>query len=324
MVSKATVSRVLNNEPGVSDELRRQVKEAMAGRELPVTVGRTRPANIALIIGLNQPLLENFAAAILSGVAKYSFEQGVETSMLFMPASRARKTNLLKTVRDRRCNAAIMLFAAPFTEQLPEFGDSGIPTMLVAGRSEAEHVGYIDTDPVAGTRQAVGHLISLGHRRIGFLGGPMQSDYDHAQRLEGYRETMRDAHLPINDNWVIPHQPTLLTAQAGYEQALQLLDRASEITAMFANNDEMAYGAVRACVERGRRVPQDVSVVGFDDYPNSAYFNPPLTTVRQPMADMGYEAAKFVDTMARGVIERLPRRVLSGELVVRASSARAE
>jgi DNA-binding LacI/PurR family transcriptional regulator len=150
----------------------------------------------------------------------------------------------------------------------------------------------------------------------------MQSDYDHAQRLEGYRATMRDAGLVANDKWVIPHHPTLLTAQAGYEQALRLLNQAPEITAIFANNDEMAYGAVRACVEKGKRVPQDISVVGFDDYPNSAYFNPPLTTVRQPMADMGYEAAKFVDTMARGVIERLPRRVLSGELVVRASTAR--
>ena len=321
-VSKATVSRVLNNEAGVSEELRERVKKAVRQRDYRPRVVSNRLTNVALIVAMERPVMESFAAGIFSGVAAYAFEHGIETSVVFYPVSRPRNQPLVQAVRERRCNAAILLFPAQMTDQLQSLSESGIPTMLVAGRAEIDKIGYVDTDSHPGAQQVVEHLIGLGHRRIGMLCGPIDSgDFDHAERLNGYQSALRQAGLAGEERWLIPHQPTHETPRAGYLQMQELLKRDPAITAVFANNDEMAYGAILACTESGRRVPEDISVTGFDDYQNSQFYSPPLTTFRQPITQMGYEAAKFVDTVSRGVIDQLPRRVLQGELITRKSTA---
>lgn len=321
-VSKATVSRVLNNEAGVSEELRERVKKAVQQRDYRPRVVSNRLTNVALIVAMERPVMESFAAGIFSGVAAYAFEYGIETSVVFYPVSRPRNQPLVQAVRERRCNAAILLFPSQLTDQLQPLSDADIPTMLIAGRTEIDKIGYVDTDSHPGAQQVVEHLIRLGHRRIGMLCGPIGGgDIDHTERLNGYQSAMKQAGLAGDARWIVSHQPTQETPRAGYLQMQELLRRDPAVTAVFANNDEMAYGAILACTESGRRVPEDISVAGFDDYQDSQFYSPPLTTFRQPITQMGYEAAKFVDTVSRGVIDQLPRRVLQGELITRKSTA---
>jgi DNA-binding LacI/PurR family transcriptional regulator len=269
------------------------------------------------------PVLEEFAADVLSGIASYAFEQGVETSMLYLPMKQNPPADLVSLLRERRCDAALLLHTPPSLRQIQDLVDSGIPVMLLANQSEIVGLGYVDSDSQAGARQLMRHLFDLGHERIGFLAGEMLDNYDHQQRQATYQHCMKQAGLKIQPNWIVPHQPTNHASEAGYRQALTLLENDASITAIFANNDTMAYGAIWACEEMGRKVPHDISVVGFDDYRASSFFNPPLTTIRQPITTLGYEAAKSVDLVVRGITDQLLQRVMNCELIVRQSSSRA-
>jgi len=319
-VSIATVSRVVNHRPDVSDYLRGKVQEVLAKSNFRPRVISNRPTHIAIVMEMELPLLEDFWANILSGISKYAFEQGVVTSILFFSSLWAQKVDLLKAIRERRCNAAVLLGPAKLQRQLDSLAKSGIPTILVAERSDIPNIGFLDAAGLDGAVSATEYLISLDHKRIAFLAGSLEMKSDHCNRLAGYKRAMRAANLEINPDWIISHIPLSPTPSAGYEQTKLALLADPTITAIIAVNDSMAYGAILACSDLGRRVPDDISIIGFDDYPNSAYSNPPLTTIRQPMLQMGYEAAKAADTMARGIIDAPPRQVFSGELIVRKST----
>jgi DNA-binding LacI/PurR family transcriptional regulator len=320
-VSTATVSRVINNYSDVSEAMRLRVRQVMRKSSYRPRMVRNRCTNLGIVVELVNPVVEHFTAEVLSGIAKYSFEQGVETSMLFLPSRQLYDEDLLKKIRERRCDAAIMISSNKTKEQLPDLVESGLPCILIAERYEHDGVGYVDTDPFNGALLAMDHLMSLGHRRIAFLAGPKENTYDHQQRLEGYRQAMAVAGQVIAPQWIVDHDDTFRTQEAGYKQARQALAQDPSITAIFANNDAMAYGAILACVESGRKVPEDISVIGFDDYPNSAFFNPPLTTIRQPLMQMGYDASRHADMLVRGVLEDVPHTTASGELLVRKSTA---
>jgi LacI family transcriptional regulator len=166
-----------------------------------------------------------------------------------------------------------------------------------------------------GAYEGIRHLIELGHRRIAHIAGPT-SHPDAIERLEGYRAALEDANIPFD--------PSLITVgdymeQSGVLAVESLLARGALFTAIFAANDQMAYGASVALYRRGIRVPHDVSLVGFDDLPSSSYFTPPLTTVRQPGPEMGWEAARLVLALLEGY--NYTPEPLSTRLVVRESTA---
>jgi DNA-binding LacI/PurR family transcriptional regulator len=217
----------------------------------------------------------------------------------------------------------VIVFSQNFNdEQLTALSKGGLPTMLVSARREIEDVGYIDVDSYAGGIMATEYLLSLGHSRIAFLAGPTFRNIDNQKRIEGFRKAISVSDL-TEAPLIIEHQATSLTQEAGYFQA-QLALRNPDITAIFANNDEMAHGAMLACVESGMKIPEDISIIGFDDCPNSQYSIPPLTSVKQPLISMGYEAIKMVDMKVRGVIDILPQKILQGVLVKRKSACQAK
>lgn len=317
-VSIATVSRVINNRADVSDSLRKRVRGVLVKNEYRPRIIRNRKTNLAIVIELENPIIEAFTAGILSGIAAYAFEQGVSTSVIFMPRGRTQDQQTVEAIRERRCDAAIVLYAKG-DDTASTLAGEGIPSVLVAQRTEVSSIGYIDVDPFGGAVEATNYLIGLGHQRIAYLSAATAESFDNKQRLAGYQKVMEDAGL-ADSRWIIPHHPTMKSQELGYEQAGQVLKIDPTITAIFAATDEIAAGAILACEETGRRVPHDISIIGFDDYPSSAFLNPPLTTIHQPMTQMGYEAAKFADTFVRDVIPELPRKVLKGKLIVRRST----
>jgi LacI family transcriptional regulator len=169
----------------------------------------------------------------------------------------------------------------------------------------------------AGGMRATEHLLSLGHRRIGFIEGPPRLLCSRA-RLDGYRAALDAAGLAVDDALVRQGD---FYHESGFAGGAAMLDLADPPTAIFASSDQMAFGVYEAVRQRGLRVPDDVSVVGFDDLPEVRWSSPPLTTVRQPLAEMGLLAARTVIRLASGESIESPRIELATDLVVRESTA---
>jgi LacI family transcriptional regulator len=169
----------------------------------------------------------------------------------------------------------------------------------------------------AGGLRATEHLLELGHRRIGFISGPKRMMCSRA-RLDGYRAALEAAGVPAAEELI---EQGDFYHESGFAGGMALLGLDEPPTAVFAASDQMAFGVYEAARQRGLRVPDDVSVVGFDDLPEARWACPPLTTVRQPLSEMGLLAARTVMRLAQGETVESPRVELSTELMVRVSSA---
>lgn len=317
-VSIATVSRVLNNEQGVSDEVRRKTLELMEKNGYRPRPNTRRGTRLGVVMQDAAPDFDGFFSRVLTGIFAYASEENVETTLIHYRAERNEGVSVAEFLRRKRCNGAV--FMASASVDAAELVASRIPTVFVANRNPHPSVGFIDCDSYAGALEQMNYLLRLGHRKIGYLSGQLEGYVDHLERLAAYQDAMKSAGLEVRKNWVVDYEPGP-SEQSGFNQAKKLLADEPGVTAIFACNDLMAYGAVCACVEAGRRVPEDLSVVGYDDNSTSRFYNPPLTTVRQPLRDMGYEAAKWVDRKLRGKLTELPRKVLTSELIVRRSCA---
>ena len=232
------------------------------------------------------------------------------------------QVDFLRVLRERRCDGVIPLFASTLSaEELSRLAEANIATMVLNGPCEHRAGGYLYTDPNAGMELLLTHLSHLGHRDIAYLAGPQAGDYDNSQRVAVFVEHRKAAGNADVAQLLAVHQPTRDAQEAGHLQAMDILQRRPNVTAMIANNDEMAYGAMLACHESQRRVPDDISIVGFDDYTNSQYTVPPLTTIRLHLCDVAYQAIQALHEYVCGDLEALPRRVLRPELIVRGSTA---
>jgi len=319
-VSIATISRVVNNQQGVSEHLRKKVRERIEHKGYRPNTAINRQQHIAVISEMDNFVIENFAAQILAGIESYSFEQDIATSIIFVKPNNIHKHDLIKMIRERHCDGALFLFNSSFEdEQISELVQTGISTMMISSRREIEGTGFIDIDSFNGGLTATNHLLNLGHSDIAFLAGPVFRVFDNQERIRGFRTAVSNAVTKIN-SIIIDHSPTKLTQEAGYNQAQTALNLNSNISAIFANNDEMAHGAMLACLEKGKKVPEDISIIGFDDCPFSQFSNPPLTTIQQPLTEIGYESAKMLDLKLRDVIKELPRKILQGKLIKRKST----
>jgi DNA-binding LacI/PurR family transcriptional regulator len=308
----------LNNEHGVSDELRRKTLNFIEKKGYRPRPSAKRGTRLGVVMQNERPTFDGFYSQVLTGIFRYASEEGIETTLIHHLPERGGGMSLAECLRRKRCNGSVILVSG---EEGPEsLVESRIPTVYVANRCEVKEVGFIDCDSYAGALEQMHYLIRLGHHKIAFLQGQQEGFVDHQERLAAYRHAMRTSGLSIEPGWVVEDEPGL-TEQMGYNQARRLLVGYPEVTAIFANNDLQARGAICACVEAERCVPEDISVVGFDDNPSSRFNNPPLTTVRQPLEEMGYESAKWVDRKLKGRITELPRKVMPTELIVRRSCA---
>jgi LacI family transcriptional regulator len=195
------------------------------------------------------------------------------------------------------------------------------PTVAVAGHENVKGVTNITLDELTGARLALSHLAELGHEEIAFMkGAPFSSD--SAARWTAIVEVAAELGIRVRPELTMQIDSSDPTPYLGYPLAKELLTRKRRFTALFAYNDISAIGAMWAFREAGLRVPQDISVVGFDDIPLAAFADPGLTTVRQPLARMGEIAAQTVIDQIEGKAEYLPEIVIEPELVVRASTGR--
>jgi LacI family transcriptional regulator len=269
-----------------------------------------------MTVGLLADDVENpFFGITLLGIAEGLVGSDYAPLIMGGPSTPDSEATRIDMLLSRRVDGIIIVTCRLSDEAILRLAGA-VPT-VVAGRDlRRRNLFSMKVDNALGGELATAHLLELGHRRIAHLRGP-EDHIDAADRFKGYRRALRAAGVPIDPRLVVPAG---FLSEDGRGAVERLLDSGRRFTAVFAANDECAYGARLGLHHRGIRVPEDVSLVGFDDLPGSRYTTPPLTTVRQPLQEMGRRAARSILDLLRG---RKPRAggLLQVELVVRETTA---
>jgi LacI family transcriptional regulator, repressor for deo operon, udp, cdd, tsx, nupC, and nupG len=318
-VSEATVSRVLNDKPGVSPETRQRVLAALdvLGIERPST--STSTSLVGLILPeLSNPIFPAFVQVIENVLTRYGYTPILCTQT---PGGSA-EDELTSLLVDRGAIGIIFVSglhadSTADVERYARLTGRGVPFVLVNGNNKLIKAPSVSVDDQAAMWLAVQHLVELGHERIGLAVGPRRF-LPVLAKIEGFVAAMgaRTGINPERAEGLIQH--SLFSVEGGQAAAHALLDR--DCTAIICASDLMAFGAIRAARMRGRQVPRDVSVIGFDDSPLIAFADPPLTTIRQPVEGMGQAAVNALLEEISGNADTQNDFVFRPELVVRGST----
>lgn len=324
-LSPATISLVLNNAPGVRSipqETRERVREAAKKFDYrPSFYARSLRKGQTFSVGVLVPdLSDGYAAQVLEGVEDVLVEEGY----FYFTASHRRRSDLLeeypRLLMDRSVEGFIGI-DTPWAHEMP------LPIVSIAGHRRIQGVTNVLLDQRRAAELTLRHLYQLGHRRIAFMrGGSHSSDAD--ERWECMMSVARELKLIVRPEWLMQLELRVSTPELGYLPVVDLLNRNVALlsqpeglfTAMVCFNDIAAIGAIRALRERRLRVPEDVSIVGFDDIQSAAYQNPSLTTIRQPLRDMGATAARILLRRIRGLLGDPDTVPVIPELIIREST----
>jgi DNA-binding LacI/PurR family transcriptional regulator len=316
-LSPATISLVLNNAPGVRSipqDTRDRVVEAAAKFDYrPSFYARSLRKRQSFSVGVLVPeLSDSYATQVLAGVEEFLIEEGY----FYLTASHRRKPDLIeeypRLLMERSVEGFIVI------DTILEKSLS-LPVVVVAGHRKIEGVTNVVLDQKRAAELALRHLYQLGHRKIAFMrGGSHSSDAD--DRWSCLMAVARDLKLVISPENAVQLELRVSTPELGFGPANELLTRGGDFTALVAYNDISAIGAIRAFMNHGLRVPEDVSVVGFDDIQGAAFHNPSLTTIRQPLQQMGTVAARILLQRIRGQATFPDVVPIHPELVIREST----
>ncbi|MER3481073.1 MAG: LacI family transcriptional regulator [Meiothermus sp.] len=317
-VSAVTVSNVLNHRSNVSEATRARVQEAIQRTGYTVNLAaRGLAGGRTNTVGMLVPdLSTQYMGEIVRGASDEVRRSGME--MLISTASDlTRERNQVAFLQGITDGLLLLLPRTP-DETLAVLEQAGVPVVVIDHRGTEIMLPSVDVDNYSGARLAVEHLLALGHRRIGLVSGPKGYGASSA-RLRGYKEALLAAGIPFDKTLVAPGD---FLQPGGFNAGKKLLSLPEPPTAIFAASDLMAFGVMEAIKEQGLRVPQDISVIGFDDIPMASQVYPPLTTIRQPLYQMGVAAARMMIALLQGVKPPLSRITLPTELVERATTAR--
>ncbi|MDT0303053.1 LacI family DNA-binding transcriptional regulator [Streptomonospora wellingtoniae] len=316
-VSAPTVSRVLNGRGDVAPATRERIESLLRARGY-----RRRGSRGGEMVGLLDLVFNDldspWAVEIIRGVedAAHAVGSGIVVSAIHRRASSTRQW--LQNVRSRTSDGAVLVTTDLDSSLRAELEDLHMPSVVIDPVGVPDlAVPTIGATNWAGGLSATDYLISLGHRRIAFVAGRPELWCSRA-RLDGYRAGLETAGLDVDDDLVVPGE---FDYESGFRAGEHLFGLAEPPTAVFSASDQMTLGVYEALRRRGLRVPADVSVIGFDDLPEARWASPPLTTVRQPLAEMGRLAVRTVHRLVGGESIESPRVELATELVVRDSTA---
>jgi DNA-binding LacI/PurR family transcriptional regulator len=257
----------------------------------------------------------HFHLEVLSSIEAAAAKQGYDLLLPSRPAT-AASGSFIRSLRSRRVAGAIMVACPPGDVRVQALIESGVPTVFIDTIGTGPNATYVISDNADGARRVTEHLLELGHRRIARVSG-IETDPPGRDRLRGIRNALA--------SWGVTEDPGLArtsdwSTQGAYEATLDLLNARRDFTAVIAESDMMAIGVLRALHEHGLRVPDEVSVTGFDGIELCAFTSPPLTTVRQDAGAMGAGAVEALLDMIGGA-QAPPPVMLPAEVVVRASTA---
>ncbi|WP_026332407.1 LacI family DNA-binding transcriptional regulator [Deinococcus apachensis] len=316
-VSASTVSRILNGTANVSAEKREAVERTLTRLNYrPNVLARGLASGRTMSVGvLTQDISSPFYGDTLRGLEQGLARSGYHPVVISGHWRAQEEMEAIDFLVSRRVDGMVVLGGVTPDERLREVAGQ-VPLVALGRCVPGLDAQCLRLDNHSGAYAATRHLIDLGHRAIAHIAG-VNSHRDAQDRLAGYRAALQDAGLPFDPELVLEGD---FLEQSGFLAATRLIEGRRMFTAIFAANDQMAYGVRLALYRRGLRVPEDVSLVGFDDLPGSIYTTPPLTTVRQPTYEMGVAAAACVLRLLRDEPPELPP--LDVTLIVRESTAR--
>jgi LacI family transcriptional regulator len=314
-VSPSTVSRILNGTARVRESKVRAVKAAIDKLQfipnpLARSLARGKSMSIGVVVqAIDSPFYGEALAAIEKGLLRAHY------SALFVSGHwrAADERHCIDRLLSRRVDGIILVTSCLPDRELVNLSRN-IPMILTGRQVVGDRLYSLDFDSTPGARLATEYLIRQGHRRIAFIAGSA-GHLDAAQRLAGYKAALAAHRIPFSGKLVVPGDYSDTGGHAALEQ---LLDSGVEFTAVFAANDQSAYGAMLALHRRGLKVPEDVSVIGYDDLPTSSFSIPPLTTVHRAIDEVGEAAAQAMIDLLDG---RLPTAVVpAATLAIREST----
>ena len=319
-VSPATVSRVVNGKnyvkPGIREKVLSLVEEM---GYVPDNAARSMVLQRTFTVGIVIPDTFNmFQRQLFSTIERYLEVFGYRTLFFFVKWEPESELKCLRRLKAEKLDGIIMIHEVEHPDFYAYLEQCQCPVILCTFARDQYGLPSVHVDEEAASRAAMEHLIELGHRSIGLISGTHFSF--GAQRAEGYRSALRSAGLPVLEERVVlvgSYSP-----EDGRDGMNQLLSRGLGLTAVFAATDELAIGAIRALFETGMRVPDDISVVGVDDIDISAFLSPGLSTVRQPIVDMGRQAAELMSGLIAGEAKGASPTVF-GHQFIRRESTRA-
>ncbi|HAF70325.1 TPA: LacI family transcriptional regulator [Candidatus Acetothermia bacterium] len=309
----------MNDSPLIREETKariRRIAEELGYERNELARGLVKGASGA--IGLVIPDITNpFFAEVTRGVGEGAHARGYGVILCNTEEDPDRERSYIGLLRRKRVDGLILTSVTAEDPYIKAIARSKTPFVLVSRASQVVNAPYVGVDDRLGGRLAVEHLVELGHRRIGFIGGPpdVQSCVD---RLAAYEAVLDERGIPIRDEWIIFSD---FTQAAGHRAARRLLASKDRPTAVFAANDVVALGVLQAADELGIEVPEELSVVGYDDISYAALPRIRLTTVAQPSFDMGKIAAEWLLSALEGGKTRRLYRLLTPKLVVRSTTA---
>lgn len=316
-VSVPTVSKVLNGRPDVSAATRAQVEEALGRTGYRRRRSHTAPGSPLIELVFHQ-LDSAWSIEIIRGVEEAAAHEGAGVVLTELGGNRRPTQTWLDAALSRRPLGVLFVLSSLDRAQQQQLSRRSIPFVVVDTAGAPPHgVPTVGSNNWNGGLVATRHLLELGHRRVAVISGPADVMCSRA-RIDGYRSAHEAAGLPIDRTMV---RYGNFYVDTGYQHGLELLSRPDRPTAIFAGSDMQALGVLRAARELNLRVPQDVSVVGYDNLPLTEWIGPSLTTVDQPLHAMARTATAMLAGLARGEVPTSPQIDLATELVVRESTA---
>jgi len=319
-VSRSTVSRVVNESPNVSPEVRKRVLKAIqATGYLPNAAARSLASQRSRMIGLVLPrsvssfFTDPFFPQLTQGVA-YSCNNNDLTLSLFLVGNIEDEEKIYPRISRRGLLDGVLVQAGqPEDMLIDRLAKSNLPTVIIGRPFQLEGVNYIDVDNIQAAISATRHLINLGYKRIATITGSKGSAVT-IDRLEGYKKALQNAGREVQESLIAEGD---FSEGSGYRAMKILLEQKPD--AVFAASDSMATGAMRAVLENGLKIPDEVAFVGFDDLPLAVLSDVKLTTVHQPITNLGVKAVELLmDVIANGS-EPARRIILDTKLIIRDS-----
>ena len=318
-VSHSTVSRALRNSPLVNSETAERIQRIASESSFRVSaIGRSlatgRTNHIGVVV---TTITDPYIAEVVNAIEDTANARGYSVVLANSRADPDREMKVVQSFdEERRVDGMLVMASRVGPAYVPLLAGLRIPVVLINSQHLGQSVYSVGIENIGGSHAATRFLIQLGHKRISYIGDRFgfQSDAD---RLAGYRQALENAGIPFSPELVVAGDAT---AEGGVLAMSQLLSSSDPPTAVFCYNDMTAIGALKAAGMHHIRVPEDISVVGFDDLMISSYTHPPLTTVRQPKNQIGRMATETLLNLLGGSSTEISRKV-QGDLIVRESTA---
>lgn len=335
-VSRSTVSRVINNYPNVPEETRKKVLKVIEEHDyVPHASARMLAGSKNRVIGLfivdmverlyglkNRITKSPYYLEFTSSAIENASEMGY-TVLVHIIHNVEGYEKIKECFYNKTISGGIFIGQNDNDETIKKIIDGGYKVVLIDQSIKTDDNIYnkcmiVNADNYSGAYNATKHLIDLNHTDIAHITGGTEK-FSSNDRIRGYENALKNADIPVNKNLIINSE---FIEEGGYTSTKKLLSKGTKFTAIFASNDKIAFGAIRALKEEGLRVPEDVSVVGFDDIEASRYFNPPLTTMRIDMSEIAEIAVKSIITCIEDDVRFSANYVIPVDLIERESCIR--